>query len=221
MVRIQASKIRLYGIDAPESKQAFGQKSKQALSAAIAAQNITVIDHGPDIYGRMLGTIWLDGYDINASMVDSGYAWVYRFDGNAIVPNYLKFEASAQKAVKGLWVDPNPVAPREWRQQNQKPQKDEKQGVTAMTRQHPLLKIALNSDGHLSWPILPGRDSPLPNVSATRYYEARMGIWCIRWRRAATSAYLQLLLLFQRQLLKCSAQANVSMLIQSRMGIKP
>ena len=58
----------------------------------------------------MLGTIWFDGYDINASMVDSGYAWVYRFDGNAIVPNYLKFEASAQKAVKGLWVDPNPVA---------------------------------------------------------------------------------------------------------------
>ena len=116
-------KIRLYGIDAPESKQAFGQKAKQALSSAISSQNITVVDHGPDIYGRMLGTIWLDGYDINASMVDSGYAWVYRFDGNAIVPTYLKFEASAQKAVKGLWVDPNPVAPWEWRQQNQKPQK--------------------------------------------------------------------------------------------------
>ncbi|HCA3292026.1 TPA: thermonuclease family protein [Salmonella enterica subsp. enterica serovar Typhi] len=121
-------KIRMYGIDAPESKQAFGQKAKQALSSAIAAQNITVIDHGPDIYGRMLGTIWLDGYDINASMVDSGYAWVYRFDGNAIVPNYLKFEASAQKAVKGLWVDPNPVAPWEWRQQNQKPQKTKRRG---------------------------------------------------------------------------------------------
>ncbi|EMZ9726676.1 thermonuclease family protein [Salmonella enterica] len=121
-------KIRMYGIDAPESKQAFGQKAKQALSSAIAAQNITVIDHGPDIYGRMLGTIWLDGYDINASMVDSGYAWVYRFNGNPIVPNYLKFEASAQKAVKGLWVDPNPVAPWEWRQQNQKPQKTKSRG---------------------------------------------------------------------------------------------
>lgn len=90
-------KIRLYGIDASESKQAFGQKAKQALSSAISSQNITV--------------------------VDSGYAWVYRFDGNAIVPTYLKFEASAQKAVKGLWVDPNPVAPWEWRQQNQKSQK--------------------------------------------------------------------------------------------------
>ncbi|EFA5399590.1 thermonuclease family protein [Escherichia coli] len=121
-------KIRLYGIDAPESKQAFGQKSKQALSSAIAAQNITVVDHGPDIYGRTLGTIWLDGYDINASMVDSGYAWVYRFDGKAIVPNYLKFESSAQKTVQGLWIDPNPIAPWEWRQQYQKHQKTKNRG---------------------------------------------------------------------------------------------
>uniref|UniRef100_UPI00293BDC7D thermonuclease family protein n=1 Tax=Escherichia coli TaxID=562 RepID=UPI00293BDC7D len=53
-------KIRMYGIDAPESKQAFGQKAKQALTTAIATKIVTVIDHGTDIYGRMLGTIWLD-----------------------------------------------------------------------------------------------------------------------------------------------------------------
>ncbi|EEF3290284.1 hypothetical protein GMG72_24350, partial [Salmonella enterica subsp. enterica] len=34
--------------------------------------------------------------------------------------------------------------------------------MTAMTRQHPLLKIALNSDGHLSWPILPGETHRCP-----------------------------------------------------------
>nr|WP_231765387.1 thermonuclease family protein [Enterobacter cloacae complex sp. ECL68] len=66
-------KIRMYGIDAPESKQAFGQK-QTGLNHSIATKIVTVIDHGTDIYGRMLGTIWLDGYDINASMVDSGYA---------------------------------------------------------------------------------------------------------------------------------------------------
>lgn len=95
-------KIRMYGIDAPESKQAFGQKAKQALTTAIATKIVTVIDHGTDIYGRMLGTIWLDGYDINASMVDSGYAWVYRFEDNAIVPGYIKYESAAQKEAKGL-----------------------------------------------------------------------------------------------------------------------
>jgi len=103
-------KIRMYGIDAPESKQAFGQI-------------VTVIDHGTDIYGRMLGTIWLDGYDINASMVDSGYAWVYRFEDNAIVPGYIKYESAAQKEAKGLWADTNPVPPWQWRQANEKPRK--------------------------------------------------------------------------------------------------
>jgi len=120
--------IRLYGIDAPESKQAFGQISKKALSTAISAKFISVIDHGTDIYGRMLGTVWLDGYDINASMVDSGYAWVYRYEGNAIVPGYLKFENTAQKNMKGLWAEPSPVAPWEWRQQNAKSQKVKKNG---------------------------------------------------------------------------------------------
>ncbi|MFP1529440.1 thermonuclease family protein [Escherichia coli] len=57
----------------------------------------------------MLGTIWLDGYDINASMVDSGYAWVYRFEDNAIVPGYIKYESAAQKEAKGLWADTDPA----------------------------------------------------------------------------------------------------------------
>lgn len=108
-------KIRLYGIDAPESKQVFGKNARQALSNAVATKVITVVDHGTDVYGRMLGTVWLDGYDINASMVDSGYAWVYRFEGNAIVPSYVRYEATAQQSGKGLWALPDPVPPWEWR----------------------------------------------------------------------------------------------------------
>ncbi|MDM5008281.1 thermonuclease family protein (plasmid) [Escherichia coli] len=109
---------------ASESKQAFGQKAKQALTTAIAAKIVTVIDHGTDIYGRMLGTIWLDGYDINASMVDSGYAWVYRSEDNAIVPGYIKYESAAQKEIFVLlWADTNPVPPWQWRQANEKPRK--------------------------------------------------------------------------------------------------
>lgn len=99
-------KIRMYGIDAPESKQAFGQKAKQALTTAIATKIVTVIDHGTDIYGRMLGTIWLDGYDINASMVDSGYAWVYRFEDNAIVPAISNMNPQHKRRQKGYGQTP-------------------------------------------------------------------------------------------------------------------
>ncbi|MCV5831298.1 thermonuclease family protein, partial [Escherichia coli] len=70
-----------------------------------------MIDHGTDIYGRMLGTIWLDGYDINASMVDSGYAWVYRFEDNAIVPGYIKYESAAPQAPPGPRAAPPPPPP--------------------------------------------------------------------------------------------------------------
>lgn len=116
-------RVRLYGIDAPESKQAWGQKAKQALSGAVASKTVTVVDHGMDVYGRLLGTVWLDGYDINASMVSSGHAWVYRYQGNAVVPEYQKFESSAQSNGAGLWADKEPVPPWEWRQQNNKNKK--------------------------------------------------------------------------------------------------
>ena len=119
-------RVRLYGIDAPESKQSWGKKSKQALSSAVAGKTVKVVEHGPDVYGRELGTIWLDGYDINASMVGSGHAWVYRFDNEAIVPAYIKFETGAKNTALGLWSENSPIPPWEWRHLNKKKEKTEK-----------------------------------------------------------------------------------------------
>nr|WJR87185.1 exported nuclease [Escherichia coli] len=48
---------------------------------------------------------------------------VYRFEDNAIVPGYIKYESAAQKEAKGLWADTNPVPPWQWRQANEKPRK--------------------------------------------------------------------------------------------------
>ncbi len=68
------TRIRLYGIDAPESKQAFGQKAKQAMIQLVANQVVSIQDHGQDVYGRMLGTIYLNNNDVNAIMVANGMA---------------------------------------------------------------------------------------------------------------------------------------------------
>lgn len=62
------TRIRLYGIDAPESKQAFGQKAKQTMIQLVANQVVNIQDHGQDVYGRMLGTIYLNNNDVNAIM---------------------------------------------------------------------------------------------------------------------------------------------------------
>lgn len=112
------TRIRLYGIDAPESKQAFGQKAKQTMIQLAANQVVDIQDHGPDVYGRILGTIYLNNQDLNAVMVAEGMAWAYRYKGRLTVPQYGSLEQKARNASKGLWSDPHAVEPRQWRKAN-------------------------------------------------------------------------------------------------------
>ena len=71
-------KIRLNDIDAPEKKQAFGNKSRDNLASYIAGEIVTVKYKSKDKYGRVLGTIYFDNLDINLQQVKNGYAWVYK-----------------------------------------------------------------------------------------------------------------------------------------------
>jgi endonuclease YncB( thermonuclease family) len=66
-------KIRFWGIDAPEKKQPFGTKAKDALGAEIHEKQVTVETHGTD-YGRTLGTILIGGRNVNQEMVAEGMA---------------------------------------------------------------------------------------------------------------------------------------------------
>ena len=76
-------KIRLNAIDAPEKSQAFGQKSKQQLSNYVFGKDVTVTWKSKDKYGRVLGTVFVGGKDINLQMVRDGYAHHYkRFDNS-------------------------------------------------------------------------------------------------------------------------------------------
>ena len=87
-------KIRLNKIDAPEKAQAFGQRSKQHLSDIVFGRSVTVTWDEKDRYGRILGTVWLDGRDINLQMVRDGLAWHYkRYDST---PAYAQAEADAR-----------------------------------------------------------------------------------------------------------------------------
>ena len=103
-------KIRLFGIDAPELKQPYGKKSKQFLSNLIAGQIVEVKENGNDRYGRTIGTVSLNGEDINAQMVENGYAWAYRRFSKKYAPQ----ESEAKFEERGLWSD-DPIPPWEWR----------------------------------------------------------------------------------------------------------
>jgi micrococcal nuclease len=109
LVNSRPVRVRLAQIDAPEKKQAFGTRSRQALAAMVFRQPVTVSEAGQDRYGRTIGTIFAAGVNVNASMVDQGMAWVYR--QYATDRSLIQLEAQARAARRGLWADPSPVAP--------------------------------------------------------------------------------------------------------------
>lgn len=106
-------KIRLKDIDAPESKQAYGNKSKENLKNYIYQKNVVVEYKNKDKYKRVLGTIYYKNEDINLQQVKDGYAWVYKkYSRNS---TYFKAEKEARIKKLGLWSDKNPIEPWEFR----------------------------------------------------------------------------------------------------------
>ena len=71
-------RVRLSGIDAPESGQPYGTRARQELSALVFGRDVRVVGGEADRYGRTLGRVLVDGRDANAEMVRRGAAWVYR-----------------------------------------------------------------------------------------------------------------------------------------------
>lgn len=112
-------KIRLSGIDAPEKKQAFGQRSKESLSDLVFAKTVEVETDKVDRYGRRVGKIWVNGMDANLEQLKRGMAWHYkqyaREQSEKDQRVYAEAELEARKARRGLWVDVSPVAPWEIR----------------------------------------------------------------------------------------------------------
>ena len=112
-------KARLTEIDAPERRQPWGARSRQALANKVFGQTVWVASNGEDRYGRLLARLHLGRRDINREMVREGHAWVYR---RYTTENWLPDEASARNAGRGLWSQHSSQAmpPWEWRQRERK-----------------------------------------------------------------------------------------------------
>ena len=107
-------KVRLTDIDAPELRQPFGTKSKQSLSELCFGKTAALEVRRQDRYKPALAQVICGGRDANAEQVRRGLAWTYvryaRSDSQLHA-----IQAAAQTAHRGLWVDPAPVAPWDWR----------------------------------------------------------------------------------------------------------
>lgn len=112
-------RIRLAGIDAPERGQSFGQASKQLLSDQVYGRQVAIEWAKRDRYGRVVGKVLVDGRDANLEQVRAGMAWHFKkYENEQALDDRLAYgraESAARDARIGLWSDPAPVAPWEWR----------------------------------------------------------------------------------------------------------
>lgn len=108
-------KIRLFGIDAPEMGQPFGNNAKQAMSGLVFGKQVGFSTNTTDRYGRVVSKLRLpDGRDAGAEMLRAGLAWHYVQYARK-EKEYARLQADAKSAKLGLWKEPNPVPPWEWR----------------------------------------------------------------------------------------------------------
>lgn len=105
--------IRLAEIDAPESRQPFGQQSRQHLATLCFQTDATIRPVTTDRYGRTVARVECRGLDASAEQVRAGMAWA--FTRYLTDPEIKRLEDAARAAGVGLWQDGAALAPWEWR----------------------------------------------------------------------------------------------------------
>lgn len=106
-------KVRVAEIDAPESRQPFGAASKRSLANLCFKVRAEIRPQKTDRYGRTVARVTCRGEDASAHQVRTGMAWV--FDRYASDRSLFRLQDDARAAGRGLWSEPAPVAPWEWR----------------------------------------------------------------------------------------------------------
>lgn len=106
--------VRLDAIDAPERGQKFGKEAAKTLYDKIYNKNVLVNWQTLDRYNRMIAEIYLGDRRICLEMVQEGMAWHYvKYSKDK---DLAKAEKEAREAKIGIWSDPNPIPPWEYRQ---------------------------------------------------------------------------------------------------------
>ena len=110
-------RVRVAAIDAPELRQAFGQRARQNLARLCFRQQARLYALGHDTYGRMLAHVRCGGQNVATAQVRAGLAWVYAPQAGKH-PQLAALQAQARQARTGLWSQPRPTAPWDYRRRH-------------------------------------------------------------------------------------------------------
>lgn len=121
-------KVRLVGIDAPEKRQPYGEKSKLNLSRLVFGKFVEVDWSHKDRYGRIIGKVLVSqsncsskcpSLDAGLSQIEVGLAWHYKQYQSEQTANdrvaYSNAEREARQQKVGLWAELSPTPPWSYR----------------------------------------------------------------------------------------------------------
>ncbi|MBQ3892921.1 MAG: thermonuclease family protein [Desulfovibrio sp.] len=115
-------RVRLYGIDAPEGRQSFGNESRANMQRIAKGRKVRIKRLYTDNFQRAVAIVYLcdnnriDALSLNERQIQDGMAWVYDFFCTSQECNTWKFEEAMAKTRRiGLWKNPAPVPPWQWR----------------------------------------------------------------------------------------------------------
>ena len=114
---VHVERIRVYGIDCPESDQPFGLWAQLRTLWEVWARPINLKPVERDRYGRLVSRVQKGDEDLSAVLVSAGLAWVYaRYCQKPICSTWQDMEKRARRVGRGLWKEPAPIPPWDWRQ---------------------------------------------------------------------------------------------------------
>jgi endonuclease YncB( thermonuclease family) len=111
-------RVRLAEIDAPEYRQPFWKKSRNALEGHVAEKSVVVEEFDRDQYGRVVGHVYVDDLWVNGELVKNGFAYVY--ERYAVSQKLFRYQKTAEQNKKGIWKLPESqrIKPWAWRKKN-------------------------------------------------------------------------------------------------------
>ena len=106
--------LRLAEVDCPEKAQAFGTRAKQFTSDAVYLKQIKYEVTDTDRYGRSIAKIYYDDNKyLSAEIIKNGFGWQYKQYSTSKL--LAKLEQEARQNKRGLWIEPNPIYPSDFR----------------------------------------------------------------------------------------------------------
>lgn len=183
------TRVRLQGIDAPESAQAFGQVSKRNLSDLAFGRQVVVEYGKTDRYGRTLGKVLVAGRDVNLEQVRAGLAWHYKYYREEQSPDdrrlYAAEEEAARSARRGLWVDPHPVPPWDFRRGKRERAEDEGRAEDDARKPAPASAAGRTGEGRTAAASEPEGETVYVTRTGSKYH--RSGCQYLRRSRIPVS----------------------------------